>query len=302
MKRAPLGKTGLMVSRLGYGLSNLGRGVEEEASAAEAGRALNLALDKGINFLDTAACYENSEETIGHFISHRRGEYLLATKCGHATGGLQGEPWEAETIRRSIERSLKRMRTDYVDLMQLHSCDLDVLKRGEAIEALEMARDAGKTRFIGYSGDNEDALWAIESGVFDALQVSLSLVDQLACRELLQAAEEKEMGIIIKRPVANGAWGVPASPSRYADHYFDRAQRMLELGPIPGAPEDRQLLAVGFVFAHPEVDTAIVGTRNPAHMQANIDLVENRLPIAEEAVAELHHRFERLGKDWKGLL
>ncbi len=303
MKIVPLGKTGLSVSQLGYGLSNLGRGVpEEEKNAAEAGRILNMALDRGINFLDTSACYENSEETIGRFISHRRGEYILATKCGHATDGYLGEPWTSMTILDSIDRSLKRMRTDHVDLVQLHSCGLDVLKRGEAIQAMEKARDAGKTRFIGYSGDNEEARWAIESGVFDTLQTSLSLVDQLVCRELLPLAEKKGIGIIIKRPVANGAWGASERPSRYADEYFERGQSMLKMGPVPNAPDDRQLLALGFVFAHKEVDTAIVGTRNPSHMQVNIDIVERSLPIAEEAVAELHDRFDKIGTGWKGLM
>jgi aryl-alcohol dehydrogenase-like predicted oxidoreductase len=301
LETATLGKTGLRISRLGAGLAAIGEELTM-AEVDEAGRVLNAALDGGILFLDTSACYFISEELVGRTISHRRDEYVLATKCGHASAGYAGEPWAAQTIRDTIDRSLTRLKTDHVDLLQLHSCDVDVLERGEATEALMKAKQAGKTRFIGYSGDNEAALWAVESGLFDTLQTSFSLLDQHARTRLFGPARAKDMGIIIKRPIANGAWGAEHSPSRdmrynpkYSDEYFRRAQLMAETGPIPDAPEDRVLLAMGFVFAHPEVDTAIVGTRNPDHMAANIRMVENDLPISTKAVEELHRRFDVLG-------
>jgi aryl-alcohol dehydrogenase-like predicted oxidoreductase len=106
------------------------------------------------------------------------------------------------------------------------------------------------------------------------------------------------MGIIIKRPIANGAWGAERSPYGYAGEYFRRAQIVSEMGPVPGAPADRILAAMGFVLAHSEVDTVIVGTRNPSHMQANIEQVETQLPIAAEFVDELHRRFDEVGDDW----
>lgn len=84
-------------------------------------------------------------------------------------GGYQGVEWSAQTIRASIDRSLKRMKMDYLDLMQLHSCELEILLRGKAIAALQEAKAAGKTCYIGYSGDDEAALWAVESGPFDTL-------------------------------------------------------------------------------------------------------------------------------------
>ncbi len=182
----------------------------------QAAEVLNIALDGVINFLDTAACYGISEELIGRCVAHRRQEYVLTTKCGHVAGDASGEPWTVETIEHSIDRSLERLRTDHLDLVLLHSCDLEVLERGEVIRVLEQARKAGKTRFIGYSGDNEAAEWAVDSGLFDALETSFNLVDQMARRSLLPGAKEKGMGVIIKRPVANGVWGVDRSPSDYA--------------------------------------------------------------------------------------
>ncbi|MFN2285789.1 MAG: aldo/keto reductase [Anaerolineae bacterium] len=299
METRTLGNTGLEVSRLGIGLAEIGFELTlEEINAAS--EILNTALDGGITFLDTSACYDVSEELIGRTIAHRRDDYVLATKAGHATGDYEGESWTAQTLRDSIDRSLVRMKTDHLDLVQLHSCDVDILERGEVIEVLQQAKQAGKTRFIGYSGDNEAALWAVESGVFDTLQTSFNLVDQNARLHLFGPAKARGMGIICKRPIANGAWGANKAPSNYAAEYFARAQKMLARGPIPDAPENRILLALGFGFAHEEADTFIVGTRNPKHLKANIDMVNTQLPIAPEAVEEIRRRFEQLadGPEW----
>ena len=276
-KKSTLGNTGLQVSRLGAGLAEIGYGLTFN-DVAQAGQVLNAALDGGINFLDTAACYSISEELIGRTVAHRRDEFVLVTKAGHITGGYDGEEWTAQTITDSIERSMLRMKTDYLDIVQLHSCGVDVLERGEVIEALQAAKRAGKTRFIGYSGDNEAAVWVVNSGLFDTLQTSFSLVDQRARTQLFPQAVAKNMGIIAKRPIANAVWGADKSPSSYADQYFARAKTMMAQGPLPGAPENRIMLALGFTLAHKAVDTAIVGTHNPAHMQANIRWLENDLP------------------------
>jgi aryl-alcohol dehydrogenase-like predicted oxidoreductase len=297
MEKATLGNTGLEVTRLGVGLAEVGFELNF-ADEDRAGKVLNSALDAGINFLDTAACYDISEELLGRTVSHRRSEYYLATKAGHVTDGYQGQEWTYQTVAHSIDRSLVRMRTDHLDLVQLHTCEVDVLERGEVIRALQDARRAGKARFIGYSGDNEAALWAVESGLFDTLQTSFNLVDQRARLELFARARAKGMGIIAKRPIANSAWGAPRSPRSYADEYFRRAQALLAAGPIPGAPDDRIALALGFTLSHPEVNTAIVGSAKPEHMLANISLLKSGLRLAPEVVETLHQRFEQIGREW----
>lgn len=296
MEKRQLGNTGL-VSRLGAGLAEIGFELTL-AQEAQAAQVLSAALDGGISFLDTAACYGISEELIGRTIAHRRQEYVLSTKCGHIAAGYEGQPWTAQTIRDSIERSLRRMKTDWIDVVHLHSCDLDVLERGEAVQALLDAKQAGKTRYVGYSGDNEAAEWAVQSGLFDVLQTSFNLVDQRARLRLFPQAEGKGMGIIAKRPIANGVWGAPKCPSDYAAPYFERALALAGAGPIPQAPENGILLALGFVLAHEQVDTAIIGTHDPQHMRTNIAWVETALPIAQEAVEELHRRFEQMDRDW----
>ena len=292
MQRTTLGKTALQVSRLGAGLAEIG--ALDDLSTAS--RVLNAALDGGITFLDTAPCYDKSEEWIGRSIAHRRHEYVLATKAGHVIDGYKGREWTATTIVDSIERSLKRVRTDYLDLVQLHSCSVEVLERGEVIQALLDARRAGKARYIGYSGDLKGARWAIDSGTFDTIQVTLNLVDQWARWDVLPQAKAAGMGVIAKRPIANAAWGAPPSRDPVREGYRQGAQAMIDMGPIPQAPEDPILLALGFVLAHPEIDTAIVGTANPQHMEANIARVENELPIPAEAVRELHRRFDEMAR------
>jgi aryl-alcohol dehydrogenase-like predicted oxidoreductase len=306
MEKSTLGKTGLEVTRLGAGLAAIG----EELTMDEvdrAGRVLNAALDGGINFLDTSANYDISEELVGRSVAHRRDEYILATKCGAVKDKAAVDKWTAQLIRDHIDRSLTRMKTDHLDVVQLHSCSVEVLERGEATEALLEAQRAGKTRFVGYSGDNEAALWAVESGLFDTLQTSFSIADQHARTRLFGPAKARNMGIIIKRPIANGAWGSERSPTAdlrhapmrtYGDEYFRRVQLMAQIGPIEGIPDDRFLAAIGFVLGHAEVDTAIVGTQNPAHMADNIERVERGLPVPLAAIEELRRRFDELDDGW----
>ena len=297
MESTTLGNTGLEVSRLGLGLAEIGSlSLNDLAQAAS---VLNQALDNGITFLDTAACYGSSEELVGNAVAHRRDEYVLATKCGHVSGEYEGQPWTADTVRDSIDRSLVRLKTDHLDLVQLHSCDMDTLKRGDATEALLRAKEAGKTRFVGYSGDNEEARWAVESGLFDTLQTSFNLVDQHArSKGLLDLAEERGMGVIAKRPIANGVWDTVASSRPYTDDYFKRARVLAGMGRIKGAPGDGVLLALGFVLAHPSIGTAIVGTSNPDHLLTNIQSVESGITLRPDALEELYRRFDLVGGNW----
>ena len=268
---------------------------------------INRALDSGINFLDTSACYDISEELLGRTVSSRRSEYVLATKAGHVTGGYAGEEWTYETISDSVDRSLRRMRTDHVDLVQLHTCTVEVLEKGDAVRALQDARDAGKTRFIGYSGDNDAAHWAVDSGLFDTLQTSFNIVDQTPrTTGLLEKADSAGLGIIVKRPVANSVWHAIRTGRRrenlrpYSHAYYDRAVKVAEAGEIPGEPEDPMLTSFGFTLAHPQVDVVIAGTKNPDHLSDNVNMVNEALPIDPGVVAEFQRRFDELGADWYG--
>src|SRR5665647_2693021 len=148
MEKRRFGKTDMHVSVLGFGGAEIGFG---EISLSIVDRLLGNALDAGLNVIDTAECYKASEELIGQAVKHRRKDYYLFTKCGHAAG-IDAPDWDPKMIAQSIDRSLERLQTDYVDLIHLHSCSEEILRDGEVISVLKRAQEAGKTRYIGYSG------------------------------------------------------------------------------------------------------------------------------------------------------
>jgi aryl-alcohol dehydrogenase-like predicted oxidoreductase len=304
METKRLGRTDLEVGRLGIGLSEVGFNLEL-SDVDQARDVINQALDNGVNFLDTAACYGISEELIGMVVSERRSEFVLATKAGHYLPRGEGEDWTYDLIISSINRSLERMKTDYVDLVQLHSCTVEILERGDVIRALQDAKAAGKTRHVGYSGDNENAKWAVTSGLFDTLQTSFSLVDQSARTNLFADVEANDMGLIVKRPIGNAVWGAAADPRpyehipEYTMEYTRRAGVMGEEGPLADDPNDRIRLALGFTFAHPEVDVTIVGTQRPHHMKSNLEMVSEPLGVTEATVSDLHARWDKFADGWE---
>ena len=192
MEKRKLGKTDMQVSALGFGGSEIGY---QSVAALTVKKMLNSALDTGVNVIDTAECYVSSEELIGQAVAGRRKEYYLFTKCGHFTGWGQPD-WRPPSLLKSIERSLRRLKTDCVDLIQLHSCSEEELKKGDVIEALKRARERGHTRYIGYSGDGRDALYAIECGEFDTLQTSVSLADQDVATMYRKFSPMDRLGIV----------------------------------------------------------------------------------------------------------
>jgi aryl-alcohol dehydrogenase-like predicted oxidoreductase len=189
MEKRRLGKTDMDVSVLGFGGSEIGY---EHASPETVAELLNSALDAGLNVIDTAECYYKSEELVGQTVSDRRKEFYLFTKCGHPHGMESGANWSKDSILKSIERSLDRLKTDRLDLVQLHSCSESTLQKGEVIDALQTARERGHTRYIGYSGDSRAAHFAVECGAFDTLQTSISIADQEAIDLTLPLAREKQ--------------------------------------------------------------------------------------------------------------
>src|SRR5213594_350882 len=192
MERRRLGRTDIVASVLGFGGAEIGY---QRVSDRTVERLLGSALDAGLNVIDTAECYEDSELRIGRAVGARRREVHLFTKCGHARGWGRAD-WRSAALLASIERSLRRLETDYLDLIQLHSCSLAELRRGDAIAALEQARTRGWARYIGYSGDGEAARYAVECGRFDTLQTSISVADQEAIDRTLPLASARQMGVI----------------------------------------------------------------------------------------------------------
>ena len=270
MERRRLGKTDMVASVLGFGGSEIGY---ERVSRSVVARLLGRALDAGLNVIDTAECYEDSETLIGEAVGARRRDFHLFTKCGHAGGWGRGE-WRPAALATSIERSLRRLRTDAVDLIQLHSCSLAELRKGDVIDALERARERGWARYVGYSGDGEAARYAVDCGRFDVLQTSVSIADQEALELTLPRAAARGMGVIAKRPLANVAWQHARKPSEpYYQAYWSRL-RKLDYEFLGGPSEVAVSTALRFTLSAPGVHTAIVGTTRPERWQENAKMLE----------------------------
>ena len=284
------------VSVLGFGGSEIGY---ERAGARTVARLLGGALDAGLNVIDTAECYEDSESLIGAALGSRRDEIHLLTKCGHPRGFGRGD-WREASLLSSIERSLKRLRTDRLDLIQLHSCELSDLRKGEAITALERARERGWTRYIGYSGDGEAARFAVECGRFDTLQTSVSIADQEALELTLPLAVKRGIGVIAKRPIANAAWRYARKPSEpYYQAYWSRL-RALDYPFLRAGAAGAVATALRFTLAAPGVHTAIVGTKRPERWPENARLLEaGPLPAAE--IERIRARWREVAEaSWTG--
>jgi len=301
METRTFGKTGMQVSVLGFGGAEIGF---EQTGAHDVSRLLNAALDSGLNVIDTAECYSggehpSSEELIGEAIAHRRDDFYLFTKCGHASRFPGETDWSPSLLEKSIDRSLIRLKTDYLDLIQLHSCDEATLRQGDVISALQKARDAGKARFIGYSGDRNNARYAVECGAFDTLQTSVNIADQEPIDLFLALAKEANMGVIAKRPIANAVWKFADEPhGHYGQPYWQRLQKLTY--PFLGDADEATGMALRFTLAIPGVHTAIVGTKNPDRWAQNTGILNNG-PMHSAEFEEIRSRWRDIAEsDWTG--
>lgn len=289
MEMRRFGQTDMSVRVLGFGAAEIGF---EQANQETVSRLLNDALDAGLNVIDTAECYLASEELIGQTVATRRKDYFLFTKCGHPEHHSQGD-WRPESLLRSIERSLKRLRTDRVDLVQLHTCSEEELRKGDVISALQQARDKGYTRYIGYSGDSSAARYAVACRAFDALQISINIADQESIDQVMPFAQESGIAVIAKRPIANAVWRYATRPEEsYHQPYWDRMQQ-LEYDFVKANPDRAAEIALRFTLMIPGVHAAIVGSTKPGRWRENAQLLE--------AGALSRQQFDAIRARWRAI-
>lgn len=290
MERRQFGKTDMQVAILGLGGSELGfNGTPQET----VNLFVNEALDNGMNVIDTGECYADSEEKIGNAVAHRRDDFYLFTKCGHASG-LPGNDWEPDMLRQSIDRSLVRLKTDRLDLLQLHTCDIDTLDKGEAIAVIQEAKQAGKARYIGYSGDGKTAKHAIELNVFDTIQTSVNFADQECIDLTLPLAKARGMGVIAKRPVANVAWRhESAEVAGYGRVYWERLQELKYHFP------DMFDACLRFTLSQ-DIHVAIVGASKPERWKMNSQIAIKG-SLDSMTLSWIRDRWKEVAKpDWVG--
>ncbi|MBL0386852.1 aldo/keto reductase [Tumebacillus sp. ITR2] len=291
MEQRAFGNTGLTVSALGFGAGHIGR---DEMTEREAEQVLNTVLELGITLIDTARGYGHSEERIGRHLAHRRQEFVLSTKVGYGVEGF--EDWTGPTITAGVERALKTLQTDYLDIVHLHSCPLEVLQRGDVVEALVRAKEAGKIRVAAYSGENEALQYAIETGAFGSLQFSVNLCDQRVIDAGLQLAQENGLGVIAKRPLANAPWRFAERPvGEYAEEYWVRLQQM-NLTPGDLSWDE---FALRFTAYLPGVHTCIAGTSRLDNLKRNADILAQG-PLPEAVMAHVRETFKANDQEWVG--
>ncbi len=286
MRYRTLGRTGLLVSELGFGAWEIGWTLPEEGK--EVGRLLNRALDLGINLIDSSAAYRWSEELIAKYVGHRRNEFIFATKCGSGRvlqpdgEWVQTLDYSAEAIAPQIDRSLQRMKTDHIDIIQLHSPSSDDVALGDGLQGLKRAQEQGKVRFISISADDDAASKAIEVGEYDTLQITYNVLDQAPAR-LIAAAREKDMGIIIKQPIANAVFERP-DPDNPSSALSHRAESLAALDVLADfSPVE---VALRWLLGDDNVHTAIVGTTNIDHLEANVQSAERGM-LPDEILAKI---------------
>jgi aryl-alcohol dehydrogenase-like predicted oxidoreductase len=286
-----LGKTGLSVSPVGFGAMHFDS-IDDEAVV---GSLLNGALDLGITLIDTARGYGRSEERIGRHIGHRRGAFVLSTKFGY---GVDGVPdWTYACIVQGVERALRIMNTEVIDIGHLHSCPVPILERGEVTQALADCVRSGKLRVAAYSGENAELAHALGDERVASVQCSLSLVDRANAGPLAATAAGAK-GLLVKRALAGLAWARPQRPGDFCEgSYWDRWQQLAL--PALGLPLPE--LALRYTAHLPNVSSVLLGTKTLAHLQAGIDAVQ-RGPLPAEMLALLDDAWGRCGHAWPGIV
>jgi len=294
MLQRNFGDSALTVSALGFGAGHIGY---DDVSEREAHGLLDRALDLGVTFIDTARGYGLSEERIGTWLpglGGQRDAVVLSTKVGYDVDGA--EDWSAAAVTGGVDEALRKLGTDVIDVVFLHSCPLTVLRQGDAVEALLQCVDAGKVRVPGYSGENDALAWAGNAGVFGALQSSVNIADQRSRSDVLPAAGRQGLGVVAKRPLANAPWRHVERPAGvYGETYWDRLRRM-DLEP---ETDDWQGTALRFSAFSPGVSTAIVGTSKVRNLEAAAAAV-GRGPLPGSERKRWEDAFAPYAADWAG--
>ena len=302
LPKRELGRTGLRVTMLGYGAMEL-RGAPRARPTTEeqAEVILNAVLDAGINYIDTSIDYGVSEERIGRYISHRRSEYYLASKCGCLVGAPtapvgQTSPhvFTRDNIIAGVEQSLRRMKTDYLDVVQFHiSPSKQTLEDNGAIDAVMDLKQSGKVRFIGMSGTLPHLKDHIAMGVFDVFQVPYSAVER-EHEAIIAAASAAGAGIIIRGGAAKGA----PSADKQKGLQWER-WKQADLDDLRGDMTPMEFI-LRFTFSNPDLDTTIVGTANPAHLRDNLEILQKG-PLPAGLYSEAKRRLTAAGSVAVGL-
>jgi len=297
MEKRILGKTNLHVTVLGHGAMEIrgpriwgGRPVTDK----QAETILHAVLDGGINFIDTAWDYGLSEEYIGKYIAHRRSEYILATKCGCTwvdCGDHDETPhvWTRDNLRRNIESSLQRMKTDYVDIWQLHNPSPEQVEQEDLPAFMAEIKKEGKVRHIAISSTLPHLPVYLKWGVFETFQIPYSALER-AHELVIGQVADAGCGVIVRGGVARGEPGAGlGGKDRW--EIFEKAK----LDELCAEGESRTAFLMRYTISHPGMHTTIVGTLIPEHLTENIKAAQAG-PLAAEVYEEAKRRLTAAGQ------
>lgn len=321
MKYRTLGRTGIEVSEVGYGAWGIGGVQWTGGDDDEARQALNLAIDQGLNFIDTALAYGggHSEELVGEVARSRSEQIAIATKIPpkNLTWPAQPVPLEqvfpVDYIIECTEKSLRNLGVETIDLQQLHVWHDNWAEQSEWIEALLKLREQGKVRYIGISINDyqpTNVIKALRTGHIDAVQVIYNLFEQAPQDELYPVCQELNIGVLARVPFDEGGLTGAIKPDTVfpqddfrswffrgdrKQKVFDRVEKLKALLGEEAAtlPE----LALRFTLSHDAVSTVIPGMRSTRHVTANIACSDGR-KLSPELLERLKDfAWDRTG-DW----
>lgn len=292
MKYRKLGNTGLSVSEIGFGAWGIGGRTKGTTSYGDTDDSISLAaldraIDKGITFFDTSNVYGDghSEELLGTAFGHRRDKVVIASKAGFVSFDRPLD-FSAKNLRYSVEGSLRRLRSDYIDLLQLHNPSIDHLRaQPEILGALNRMRDEGKIRAYGFSLKSpQEGIAAIDAFDVPALQVNLNMLDVRAATSGLAArAQQRNVGIIARTPLCFGFLSGTVGPDSTfpdGDHrsgwpreqlarWANGAETLFK-AISPQAGQSWAQVALRFCLAFEFVATVIPGILTPEEVDANV--------------------------------
>lgn len=284
MQYSTLGRTGLRVSRIGFGGAQVGipnymetwnpMGAVEQQTIVD---ALDHALDLGLNYIDTAPAYGDgvSEEVLGRVIGRRRSECIVATKTTTR---------EPAAVAESVEKSLRRLRTDVIDVIQFHGgaypeADVQQILEGGGLEAYQRLREQGKVRFLGFTAElpSGGVSRLISTGAFDVMQVRYNFMYQCSCdfineAGIIREAEAAGMGVVTMRTMTSGIF-----------------QRLMRRAFPQLADADLNAFLLNYVLSNPFVDVTLIGMRRREEVDANTAVVDDEKMRLD--LAQVHSRF-----------
>lgn len=314
MQYRDLGKTGIRVSAIGFGAWAIGGASEgsgaplgwSRTSDDESLAAVRRAREAGVTFFDTADSYGfgRSESLLGIVLARYRQDVVIATKVGvvRTAAGEVKKDFSRQHVFHAVDGSLKRLRTDYIDLYQVHNPTIEELRREEIQDAMDRLQDAGKIRFWGVSVSTpEEGLEVVRSGWAHALQVLYNVLNQAPAAELFPAAKEKGYGIIARVPLASGLLTGKFRPDsvfpaddvrqnfltpRRLEEALARVDEMKSI--IGGTAPSLAVGALRFALADDAVSTTIPGAKNVRQVEMNISAADAALP--RDVVEKLKNR------------